>query len=105
MKVGGLEREGRVRILEGATGDAQREDHDWRTDTVGNVNFVTNYTQQETVLWTLFDFNFADNGQTFRASDTKGFDLSCQRKSESPNFSRLNPETSCFNVPERCDAQ
>lgn len=81
----------------------------WTADALGSVQFTvvtgsrTNRPLQRT-SWTMFNIQPDNNGQNFIATDSRGYDFSCQRLEE-PGTVRLPEEPEfryCFHAPSVC---
>jgi len=77
----------------------------WEADALGTVSFVTEGASRterplNTEFWSMFDIHASDDGQSFTASDSRGFEFSCERIVESSSAYRA-----CFHAPDTCPAQ
>jgi len=100
---------------EPSAGNGWRYEHDgsqfrdnaliWEADALGTVSFVTEDASRterplNTESWSMFDIHAGDDGQTFSATDSRGFEFNCERIVESSSA-----YSACFHAPDTCPAQ
>jgi len=77
----------------------------WETDAFGTVSFVTEGASRivqpiNAESWSMFDIHASDDGQTYTANDSRGFEFSCERIAEDgPTYNN------CFHAPDTCPVE